>query len=430
MTTSLLLAVSLVTLDPGHFHASLVQNRPYPEVSPEVKVFAPNGPELDAHLQLVSNFNARAENPTAWREVVYRGADYLKRFVAEAKSGSLGDSPVVILAGKNNRKGDYALAAVEAGVNVLADKPMAITPSVYEKTVRAARLAQEKGLFFADIMTERNEITTILQRALTQDRTLYGEQEKGTPDNPAITKISVHHFCKLVNGSPLQRPTWYYDTRIQGEGIVDVTTHLVDLVQWEAFPDVRLTTNDVEIVSSRTWPTHLTPAQYKMSTGGSCAADFDCEANGEFVWKLKGVSCKVSVIWNFMAPEGTGDTHDSMMRGTKAEIFIRQGPKEGYRPVLYVRSRGDAAATRRALDAALVRIEKSWPGVAAQETEEPGVWRISYPKAYDIGHEAHFSQVVHTYLDWMKAGREDPLYIDNMLVKYYTIVEAWKKAHE
>lgn len=175
MTTSLLLAVSLVTLDPGHFHASLVQNRPYLEVSPEVKVFAPNGPELDAHLQLVSNFNARAENPTDWREVVYRGADYLERFVAEAKSGSLGDSPVVILAGKNNRKGDYALAAIEAGVNVLADKPMAITPSVYEKTVRAARLAQEKGLFFADIMTERNEITTTLQRALTQDRTLYGE---------------------------------------------------------------------------------------------------------------------------------------------------------------------------------------------------------------------------------------------------------------
>ena len=28
----------------------------------------------------------------------------------------------------------------------------------------------------------------------------------------------------------------------------------------------------------------------------------------------------------------------------------------------------------------------------------------------------------------MKAGQEDPDYIDNMIVKYYTIVEAWKKA--
>ena len=34
------------------------------------------------------------------------------------------------------------------------------------------------------------------------------------------------------------------------------------------------------------------------------------------------------------------------------------------------------------------------------------------------------------YLKWMTAGKEDPLYIDNMLVKYHTIVEAWKRAHQ
>ena len=61
-------------------------------------------------------------------------------------------------------------------------------------------------------------------------------------------------------------------------------------------------------------------------------------------------------------------------------------------------------------------------------TDEKGVWRITYPAAYDNGHEAHFGQVVQMYLDWMKAGQEDPTYIDNMLVKYHTIVEAWKKA--
>ena len=426
---SFLLSVSLVTLDPGHFHAALVQNRTYPEVASKVKVFAPEGSELDAHLNLIASFNAREENPTAWREDVFCGADYLKRFIAAARAGELGANPVVILAGKNDRKGDYALAAVEAGVNVLADKPLAITPEVFAKTARAARLAQTKGLFFADIMTERNEITTILQRALAQDRDLYGEQEKGSPDDPAITKISVHHFCKFVNGAPLRRPEWYYDTTVQGEGIADVTTHLVDLVQWEAFPGVRLTTNDVEVVLSRTWPTRITPEQFNLSTGGTCVEAFDCLANGEFVWKLKGVSCKVSVVWNFRAPQGTGDTHDSLMRGTKAEVFIRQGPKEGFKPVLYVRSRGDAVATKRALDVALAKIARDWPGVTSRATDDAGVWRIAYPKAYDIGHEAHFSQVVQTYLDWMKAGCEDPLYIDNMLVKYYTIVEAWKKAH-
>ena len=421
--------VNLVTVDPGHFHAALVQKRTYREVTPVVKVFAPDGAELDAHLKLIDSFNSRKENPTAWTEDVYRGQDYLAKFAVAAKTGGLGSRPIAIFAGRNDVKGDYVLAAVEAGVNVLADKPLAITPDVFVKTEKAARLAQEKGLFFADIMTERNEITTILQRALTMDRDLYGEQEKGTPDDPAVTKVSVHHYCKLVNGAPLKRPGWYYDTKVQGEGIADVTCHLVDLVQWEAFPDVRLSKSDVEIVSARTWPTMITPEQFRLSTGGDWAETKAVDANGEFTWKLRGVHCKVSVVWNFMAPKGTGDTHYSMMRGTKAEIFIRQGAKEGYKPVLYVKARGDAAATETALAKALAEISAKISGVGCTKTDEPGTWRITYPAVYDNGHEAHFGQVVQMYLDWMKAGREDPLYVDNMLVKYHTIVEAWKKAH-
>ena len=420
--------VNLVTVDPGHFHAALVQKRAYPEVAPEVRVFAPDGAELDAYLRLVDAFNTRAENPTAWKENVYRGRDYLEKFTAAARRGELGERPVAIFSGRNDLKGDYVLAAVEAGVNVLADKPMAITPEVFAKTEKAARLAQKKGLFFADIMTERNEITTILQRALTQNRALYGEQEKGTPDDPAIVKESVHHYCKLVNGKPLKRPAWYYDTSVQGDGIADVTTHLVDIVQWSAFPGVRLSTKDVEVVSAKIWPTVITPEQFKMSTGGVWQEPKAVDANGAFTWKLRGVSCRVSVIWNFMAPKGTGDTHYSLMRGTKAEVFIRQGEAEGYRPVLYVKARGDAAETGRALTAALDDIAKTWPGVTASPTKTAGLWRVSYPAKYDVGHEAHFGQVVEQFLAWLKAGKEDPDYVENMLVKYHTIVEARKLA--
>ena len=428
MFSLLLAAVNLVTVDPGHFHAALVQNRTYPEVAREVKVFAPDGAELDAHLKLIGSFNTRGDSPTSWKEVVFRGGDYLEAFIAAAKNGELGENPVAVFAGKNDSKGDYALAAVEAGVNVLSDKPMAVTPEVFAKTEKAARLAQKNGLFFADIMTERNEITTILQRELAMRRDLYGEQEKGSAEDPAVTKISVHHYCKLVNGAPLKRPEWYYDTKVQGEGIVDVTTHLVDLVQWETFPGVRFSKSDVEIVSAKTWPTMITPDQFKTSTGGVIGKTIAVDANGEFIWKLKGVHCKVSVVWNFMAPAGTGDTHYSLMRGTRAELVIEQGAKENYKPVLYVRSRGEAKATEKALKAALADISRSWPGLTAEPTAEQGVWRIAYPKKYDIGHEAHFSQVVRMYLDWMKKGRQDPDYIDNMIVKYHTIVEAWKKS--
>ena len=430
----LLAAARLVTIDPGHFHASLVQNRSYPEIDPVAKVFAPDGPELAAHLKLVDAFNARAENPTAWREDVTHGPDYLSRFAEAAGRGAFGPQPIVILAGRNDLKGDYALKAVECGCNVLSDKPMAITPEVFAKTARAARLAEKKGLLFADIMTERNEITTILQRALTLDRRLYGEQERGTPEDPAVTKVSVHHFCKLVNGTPLKRPEWFYDVARQGEGIADITTHLVDMVQWETFPGVRLQTNDVRMISAHTWPTRIAPEQFLLSTGGAIAEPLDYRSNGEFTWALKGVHCKVSVTWAFMAPEGTGDTHYSLMRGTKAEVFIRQGKAEGYKPMLYVRSRakdpGGIAGTERALGETLKHLAPRFDGIGCcPAAGEPGTWRILYSPKYDVGHEAHFSEVVRTFLGWMKRGKEDPLYVDNMLVKYHTIVEAWKLAH-
>ena len=37
---------SLVVVDPGHFHATLVQQQMYPELSPLVRVYAPPGRDL------------------------------------------------------------------------------------------------------------------------------------------------------------------------------------------------------------------------------------------------------------------------------------------------------------------------------------------------------------------------------------------------
>jgi hypothetical protein len=41
------------------------------------------------------------------------------------------------------------------------------------------------------------------------------------------------------------------------------------------------------------------------------------ETAGEMNYTIKGVHARVSVIWNFQAPEGAGDTHYSIMRGSK-----------------------------------------------------------------------------------------------------------------
>src|SRR4051812_37727109 len=72
-------AVRLITLDPGHFHAALVQKEMYPGIDPQVFVYAPGGPELKAHLDLVKQYNERSENPTHWIETVYTGADYFNK---------------------------------------------------------------------------------------------------------------------------------------------------------------------------------------------------------------------------------------------------------------------------------------------------------------------------------------------------------------
>ncbi|MDX9795009.1 MAG: Gfo/Idh/MocA family oxidoreductase, partial [Kiritimatiellia bacterium] len=151
-------AIKLITLDPGHFHAALVQKRMYPQVSPAVHVYAPEGADLKMHMDRINGFNTRAEEPTAWQSVVYTGPDFFEKML-EDKAGN-----VVVLAGNNARKTEYILKSVQAGYNVLADKPMAITPKDFELLKQAFDAAREKGVILYDIMTERYEITTLLQR--------------------------------------------------------------------------------------------------------------------------------------------------------------------------------------------------------------------------------------------------------------------------
>ena len=73
--------VRLMTLDPGHFHAALVQKEMYPGVARRVHIYAPLGPDLLAHLGRVAGFNARPERPTDWELEVHTGPDFLQRLL-------------------------------------------------------------------------------------------------------------------------------------------------------------------------------------------------------------------------------------------------------------------------------------------------------------------------------------------------------------
>src|SRR5699024_11863080 len=118
---------------------------------------------------------------------------------------------VVVLAGNNAKKTSYIKQAVDAGLNVLSDKPMVIKPQNFPILKAAMQEAREKGVLLYDIMTERYEITTLLQRRLSQNKEVFETIVEGTPDDPAIIKDSVDHFLKKVSGEPATRPGWFFD---------------------------------------------------------------------------------------------------------------------------------------------------------------------------------------------------------------------------
>jgi predicted dehydrogenase len=420
----------LIVLDPGHFHAALLQKTMYPDVDPTVHVYAEEGPDLRDYLQKIESYNNRTENPTSWRMQVYTGTDFLDRFSAD-KSGD-----VVVIAGNNRRKTEYVTCAVAAGMNVLADKPMAIDTPGFEALWKAFALAREKGVLLYDIMTERHEITTMLQKVFSRMPSVFGELVQGTEREPAVTKESVHHFSKLVSGAPIKRPAWFFDVAQQGEGLVDITTHLVDLVQWECFPRALLDfTKDIRILGARRWPTKISPAQFAKVTQlqsypGFLLKDVQPDgslhtyANGQIDYRIKGVHAKVSVLWNFEAPEGAGDTHFSIMRGSKANLVIRQGAAEFWQPVLSIEPVAEAGTAdfSSALDHALRKVHEEYPGVDVKRSGD--AWQVIAPTSYHVGHEAHFAQVASQFLDYVKRGSLPDWEVPDMIAKYYTTTRA------
>jgi len=428
--------VKLMNLDPGHFHAALVQKQMYDQVDPAVHVYAPEGPEVESYLASIGDYNSRTEDPTSWDLKVYTGDDFLEKMLGE-KPGN-----VMVVSGNNAKKTEYILEAVKQGIYVLADKPMVISPEKYPMLEEAFAVAEEKGVLIYDIMTERYEITTMIQKELSQIPEVFGELLKGNPGDPSITKESVHHFFKYVSGKALVRPPWFFDVKQQGEGITDVATHLVDLIQWEAFPGVVLEKEDVEIISARRWSTGLTTAMFEKVTGLSAFPEFLMKdvkddtlkvfSNGEINYTLKGIHAKVSVIWNFEAPEGTGDTHYSIMKGSRCNLVIRQGAEEGYRPMLYIEHTGPqnpesyATSLKEAVNG---KLAEKYPGVQLKQLEK-GNWLLEIPEEYKVGHEAHFGQVTGKFLEFVKSGSIPAWEIPNMIVKYHTTTEGMKKAME
>lgn len=420
--------MQLIALDPGHFHASLVQQQMYPGIDSVIKVFAPEGPEVVQYLHRVAAYNNQ-DNPTVhWETNVYTGADYLQKML-ESAPGSM-----VVLAGNNRLKPAYIRHSIKTGMHVLADKPMAIDAAGFDSLqISFAGAAAGKVQLF-DIMTERYAIHNVLQKELSLMPALFGTLQQGTQEEPAVIKKSVHHFKKSVAGKTVVRPGWYMDVTQQGEGIVDVTTHLVDLVQWTCFPEQVLDyKKDIHIDRATTWPTAMSISQYNDVTNGAALTPslasvvgkdnlLKIYANGSFDYTIRGVHAHIAVKWDYEAPAGTGDTHYSRMLGSKAALVIKQDKQQNYLPVLYISPVSADGAYQEQLKTQFHALAQKYPGIALKAAGKD--WEVVIPEQYIRKHESLFAMVMQQFLEYVKAGYMPAWEVPGMLAKYYTTTQA------
>lgn len=378
---------TLMILDPGHFHAAMPLRVRHPLLSDDVHVFAPDGPGLERFLAMVGRFNTRAEAPTAWRLHVHRSDDPLAELLARRP----GD--VAVLAGRNRGKVARIAALVRAGIHVLADKPWVVEPA---DAGHLAALADAPA-HAADLMTERHEPGAALFASLARCPAVTGGPDPGR--GPALEKSTIHHLAKLVDGAPLVRPEWYFDTRIQGEGVADVTTHLIDqalLIAGAA--GSAIAPGEVALASARRWSTAVPAADFTAITGSpafpAALADriadgaLQLSANGEIAFACRGLSCLVRAEWRLRDGDGVGDRHRSRFHGRLADLELDGTAAAGSR--LRVRPHGDPAG----VGAALVAWAAEHPGV----TVTPADGAFTVAPARWSGHEEHFALVLGGFL--------------------------------
>lgn len=378
---------TLLFLDPGHFHAALTLRIPNPRVASDIHVYAEDGPERDAFIALVRSFNERADEPTQWNIHVHGGADPLARLIDERRGNA------VILAGRNNSKLSAIRALHDAGFNALVDKPW-ITASASLPDLTAATAGPPLAV---DIMTNRQDTTARLRQRIVATEPVFGAFADSA-EIPAIEFGSIHHLYKIVNGKPLKRPVWYYDVNVQGDGLVDIQSHMTDQAQWLVDPDdTAAFERDFVIDAAKRWSTEVPLTLFAESTGSDNFPEslsdriadgvLQLACNGQIDYRLKGVRMRQRAEWGQREPVGGGDVHTAIVRGTGCEIVVRDGA---------MHLSGDASLEARISDA-LTGWRETFPGLAIKRSDIG--FELTIPPDLRVSHEAQFPIVLDRFLD-------------------------------
>jgi predicted dehydrogenase len=391
---------TLLFLEPGHFHAALTLRIANARVHERVHLYARPGPEADAFLAVVEAFNSRSHDPTRWRVDVHQGEDPLGALVDDR----LGD--IVVIAGRNDSKLATIARLHAEGFSVLADKPWLVSSAALGELRQATRgppLAM-------DIMTTRFDAHARLAKRVTENTALFGSFSPSDGGEPAIELASVHHLYKVVNGVPLKRPPWYYDVTVQGDGLVDIQSHMVDEVQWllegEELWDYE---SHVALDTARRWSTPVSTGLFQASTGedtfpGRLAGDtvdgvLELPCNGEIAYRLRGVPVRQRAEWYEREPPGGGDLHRVQIRGSRARLELDRGPETDFQARLRL---VPGAGETLPLEAAVAGWQREFPGLVAEP--EADAFHLRLPRALVSTHEEHFAMALDVFLDRLEEG--------------------------
>jgi predicted dehydrogenase len=415
---------ALVFIDPGHFHAALTLRERNPLVHDQITVYASgtgSGRELTEFSTLIESFNRRPERPTAWKTVVRTSDDPLAHLLKERA----GD--VAILAGRNDRKMAVARRLHDAGIHVLADKPWLTSPATLADV---RHVLSGGGARVMEMMTSRHARTATIANRLVGERDVFGEFARGT--EPAITLVSVHHLEKVVNGAPLRRPPWYFDVRVQGDGIADIPTHLVDQAQRYVATHGVAVDRGLELVSARRWSTAVPRALFARVTG---LADFPVDlrvwmdgdvlsyaSNAEMAFRIGGIDAQLSTRWDLTEPPGGGDAHSATITGTDARVRIEQGPQTGFRRRLWVEPRGTGSRLESALRRAIAAWQAEHPGLGIATVAEG--FELQIPAGPGTAHEAQFPLVLDEFLRALDEAPWPDTRAAETLAKYELLAQA------
>lgn len=313
---------------------------------------------------------------------------------------------------------------------MLADKPWITTAADFPKLEAALNEAESKRLITYDLMTERFEITTMLQRELVNDPAIFGTIARGTEADPSVYIESVHHIMKRTGSVPNLRPAWFFDINQQGEGFADIGTHFVDLAQWTLFPEQVIDyRKDIHIVCGKRWPTFVTRTEFQQVTGendfpSNLAAHvkddrLQYDSNDLVSYTLRGIHIKVKVLWIYEAPGG--DTLFTMYKGTKARVEVRHGKEQNFRPQLYVVPNSPAQKPEviAALNRKLETLQASYPGIGVQDLGPEML--ITIPDQYRGG---QFARLTAKFLEYLRNPESVPAWEKaSLLAKYYTTTQ-------